>query len=188
MIKGVGHPQGEIPRTAPEKGKKSHSTPGEGTRNPGEPERPLTEKVTVGQTPVLEITYSRPAGVEPANYVLLRDLVARTLEEQGATFRITVDGREIGIRDLTPEQARELIADDGYFGVEQTSQRIFDFAVGLAGNDPARLEEILKGVEDGFRQAEKAFGGTLPEISYRTYDAIQDKLQKWSESFQSREG
>lgn len=186
MIKGIDNPQKEIPK-APEE-KIQH--PGASHRSGEGLERPLSDRVTVGQAPASEATYTRAARVDPVetSYLLLRDLVARTLEEQGATFRISLDGEEIGIRDLTPEQARELIADDGYFGVEQTAQRIFDFAVGLAGNDPTRLEAIRKGVEDGFRQAEKAFGGTLPDISYRTYEAIQDRLQKWKESFRGGEG
>ncbi len=73
-----------------------------------------------------------------------------------------------------------MVADDGYFGVEKTSQRIFDLAVGIAGGDPSRIEAVKSGVEKGFQEALKAFGDWLPEISYQTYDAVMEKLDEWA--------
>ncbi|MDO3377952.1 hypothetical protein [Geoalkalibacter halelectricus] len=114
-------------------------------------------------------------------FELLRQLVAKTLGEQGAAFSVSINGEDKGISDLTPEDAQKLIAEDGYFGVDQTSQRIVDFAIGLAGNDPSKLDQILAGVERGFNEAAQAFGGSLPEISYQTLDAIREKLDAWVE-------
>ncbi|WP_429884576.1 hypothetical protein [Geoalkalibacter halelectricus] len=114
-------------------------------------------------------------------FELLRQLVAKTLGEQGAAFSVAINGEDKGISDLTPEDAQKLIAEDGYFGVDQTSQRIVDFAIGLAGNDPSKLDQILAGVERGFNEAAQAFGGSLPEISYQTLDAIREKLDAWVE-------
>lgn len=151
-------------------------------------ERPAAQdRVSLGGAEASLVTYGREVSAEVVSesYLLLRDLVAKTLQEQGATFRLTINGVEKGIEDLTQAEAQELIAEDGYFGVEQTSERIVEFAIGLAGGDPGRLDAILQGIDQGFREAEKAFGGTLPEISYQTYDAIQEKLQQWRDSFQS---
>ncbi|SDM74612.1 hypothetical protein SAMN05660860_03105 [Geoalkalibacter ferrihydriticus] len=120
-------------------------------------------------------------------FMLLRDLVAKTLTEQGATFSLSINGEQKGIEDLSLEEAQALVADDGYFGVDQTSQRIVDFAIGLAGNDPSKLDEILAGVERGFQEAAQAFGGSLPDISYKTYDAIREKLDQWVAGFEKQE-
>ena len=81
---------------------------------------------------------------------------------------------------ITPAEAEELIGADGYFGVEQTAERIFQFAVGVAGNDPARLDAIKAGIDRGFAEAKEALGDWLPEISYATYDAVLAKLDEWA--------
>jgi len=113
---------------------------------------------------------------------LLRSLVLQIFEEQGLATKLSMGDRSIDIKSLTPGQAQELVAEDGYFGIEQTSERIFQGAIGIAGGDPARLDAILKGIEKGFAEADKAFGGTLPEISYKTRDAVLEKLSNWAEA------
>ncbi len=113
-------------------------------------------------------------------YDMLRGLVLNIFKEQGLDYNIETDNSEIDISTLTPEKAQELIADDGYFGVEKTSDRIFKFAVGMAGNDPAKLDSIRAGVENGFQEALDAFGGWLPDISYDTYDSVMEKLDNWA--------
>jgi len=111
---------------------------------------------------------------------MLQSLVANLLKEQGIDTKIVIgDNNEIDIATLTPDEAQALVADDGYFGVKQTSDRIFQFAVGIAGGDPSRIDAIKEGVDKGFQEALDAFGGTLPDISYDTYDTVMDKLDKW---------
>lgn len=74
------------------------------------------------------------------------------------------------ITELTPDEAKELISDDGFFGVSQTSQRVSSFVIGLAGDDLEALQEVRRGVIQGFEEAEKMWGGKLPEISYQTQE------------------
>lgn len=76
------------------------------------------------------------------------------------------------ITELTQEEAGELISEDGYFGVKNTAQRIFDFAAGSAGDDPERLQVARDAILKGFSEAEQFFGGSLPEISYKTLDKL----------------
>ncbi|MDD3801433.1 MAG: hypothetical protein PHV45_04465 [Desulfuromonas thiophila] len=150
---------------------------------------PQSDRVSLGQTPPASGLYS--ANLQPVDEIagdaqlnLLRQLVIQTFQEQGLATEIALGNETIDLQSLTPAQAQELVAEDGYFGVEQTSQRIVDFAIGLAGNDPSRLDAILSGVEKGFGEAEKAFGGTLPDISYATRDAVLQKLDDWAASFE----
>ena len=73
----------------------------------------------------------------------------------------------------TKAQAEKDIAEDGYWGVEQTSQRIFDFAMALTGGDDEKMEKMRSAFEKGFSQATKTWGQELPDISQRTYGAVQ---------------
>lgn len=79
----------------------------------------------------------------------------------------------------TKAQAQADIAEDGYWGVEQTSDRILDFAKALAGDDPDKADELLEAFKKGYEQATKSWGQDLPEISKNTYDAVLEKFDKW---------
>ncbi|MCI7557656.1 MAG: hypothetical protein MSS86_03365, partial [Lachnospiraceae bacterium] len=59
----------------------------------------------------------------------------------------------------------------GYWGVKQTSQRLFDFASALAGDDVEKMKEMQAAMEKGFKKATKAWGGDLPEICKQTLSA-----------------
>lgn len=145
------------------------------------PQRGVQDTVSLGNKPVDPGTYT--ASVSDADlgktFTMLRDLFATTLQEQGIALEVSTGDSTIDLQTLTPEQAQDLVAEDGYFGVENTAQRIFDFAVGLAGNDPSRVDAIRAGIEDGFARAEEAWGGTLPDISYETRDTLMAKLDDW---------
>lgn len=79
----------------------------------------------------------------------------------------------------TKAQAQADIAEDGYWGVEQTSERILSFAKALSGSDPEKADEMLAAFKKGFDQAKETWGGELPEISQRTYDAVIEKFNAW---------
>ncbi len=146
-------------------------------------EDPGGDRVSLGRSRPEAVTYS--AGLTPEElsspYELIRARLVALLQEQGVAVQLAAGNSKIDIASLTPEEARELIAEDGYFGVEQTSERIFQFVLGLAGNDPARLDEVLRGIDQGFAEAEKIWGGTLPDISYQTREALLDKISRWRE-------
>lgn len=78
----------------------------------------------------------------------------------------------------TKKKAQEAISEDGYWGVKQTSDRIVQFASALAGNDEKALDKMRDAFIKGYKQAEKTWGGKLPDISKRTYDAVLEKLDK----------
>jgi len=145
----------------------------------------VQDSVTISYHEEVTTTYSSSltiqTGDEQDQYNLLRGLVTNMLKEQGIDFRIANGDQTIDINEISREEATQLIADDGYFGVEQTSERIVDFAIGMAGNDPSRLEAIKEGIEKAFNEALEAFGDWLPDISYDTHDAVMGKLDTWAE-------
>ena len=82
----------------------------------------------------------------------------------------------------TKKQAEEDISEDGYYGVKQTSQRLFDFAKSLAGDDPDKLKKMQGAIEQGYKQAESAWGGELPQISKDTLDATNKLFDEYYKS------
>lgn len=140
------------------------------------------DTITLRSESTLSLTYTGKMEMnagDKAKYGMLQNLVASLLQKQGVNTKIAVGDSQIDIADITPEEAQELVSDDGYFGVEQTSERIFQFAVGIAGGDPSRIEAIKEGIDKGFSEAKKAMGDWLPDISYDTYDAVMTKLDDW---------
>ncbi len=97
--------------------------------------------------------------------------VANSDKDDESIWRFLAKG-DFTVDAATKAQAEADIADDGYWGVKQTSERILDFAKALAGDDPEKLENMRAAFEKGFAQAEKTWGGKLPEISQQTYDAV----------------
>ena len=85
----------------------------------------------------------------------------------------------------TKAQAQADIADDGYWGVEQTSDRIIDFATALTGGDPDKLEEMREAFKEGYEQATKTWGDELPEISKKTYEAVMQKFDDLAAQYAS---
>lgn len=79
---------------------------------------------------------------------------------------IGYDGKPI--TQLSPDEAKDLVSDEGFFGVSQTSQRVSSFVINLANDDAEALMEARNGVVKGFEQAQKMWGGELPEISSET--------------------
>ncbi len=142
----------------------------------------LKDRITLYSDSSSALTYSSSMTLdtgEGAKYDMLQGLVANLLKEQGINTKVMVGDIEVDISAVSPQEAKDLTDDDGYFGVAKTSDRIFQFAIGLAGGDPSRIDAIKEGVDKGFQEALKAFGGELPDISYDTYDAVMEKLDNW---------
>lgn len=114
----------------------------------------------------------------------LRSPVEQMMSKQTNTYGKANDiwkflaSGEYTVDPATKAQAQADIAEDGYWGVSQTSQRILDFATALTGGNPDKIEEMREAFKKGYAQAEKTWGGELPEISKKTYDAVMDGFDK----------
>ncbi|WP_172201235.1 hydrogenase-4 component G [Campylobacter sp. RM16188] len=94
-----------------------------------------------------------------------------------------IDYRSVGydgkdITSLNQDEAKALISEDGFFGITNTANRIADFVLNGAGDDLEMLKAGREGVVNGFKEAERLWGGNLPEISQQT---IQKTLEKIDE-------
>ena len=119
-----------------------------------------------------------------ARMAQLQSIVLRTINKQADTYGQATDmwkflaKGDFTVDAATKAQAQADIAEDGYWGIEATSSRIVDFAVALCGDDKDKLEEMKAAFEKGFKEAEKTWGGELPEICQRTYDKVFEKFDK----------
>ena len=90
------------------------------------------------------------------------------------------------IIELSQDEAKELVSDEGYFGVTQTSNRVANFVFSFAGDNLEILEKGREGIVKGFEEAKELFGGELPEISYKTQERtlalIDEKINSLKEN------
>ena len=94
-------------------------------------------------------------------------------------------GGEFTVDATTKAQAEKDISEDGYWGVKQTSQRLFDFASALAGDDVEQMKKMQAAMEKGFKLATKAWGRELPSISRDTMDAANKLFDDYYKSKES---
>lgn len=97
---------------------------------------------------------------------ILNFLSGKKVEGELSLKDIGYEGKPI--TELSSQEASELVSEEGFFGVNKTSQRVADFVFGFAGDDLSILEKGREGIVQGFEDAKKMWGGELPEISYKT--------------------
>lgn len=143
-----------------------------------EPSKDAKKTDTVTTKQKNEAIISRLKADAEARTQQLQQLVQQMISKQGnaygqandmwkflASGNFTVDAQ-------TKAQAQADIAEDGYWGVKQTSERIFDFAKALSGSDMDKMKEMQAAFEKGFKQATKTWGKELPQISQDTRSAV----------------
>ncbi len=166
--------------------KSTEATAAEATGVVYEPSSEATTATTKKYTANTELVAKLKADAD-ARTAQFKSLVEQLLTKQGKTFNTANDiwsilsSGDFTVDPATKAQAQADIAEDGYWGVEQTSQRILDFATALTGGDPDKIEEMRSAFQKGFDQAKEIWGGELPEISQKTYDAVMAGFDKMAE-------
>ncbi len=115
------------------------------------------------------------------------DMMTGVFTKQGFTAKTAEDDSfwrmfssgNLNVDLETKQAAREAISEDGYWGVKQTSERIFKMAQALAGDDPEKMKEMQAAVEKGYKAAGKAWGKELPEIAGQTIDAVNGMFENY---------
>lgn len=117
----------------------------------------------------------------------LRSLVEKMMTQQSTAYGQANDiwqflrNGNLKVDPATKLQAQKDIAEDGYWGVKQTSDRILSFATALTGGDPDKIDEMKAAFEKGYKKAEQVWGGNLPSICQQTYDAVLSGFDKMAE-------
>ncbi len=111
-----------------------------------------------------------------------KSMVEGMLNKQGFAARNSDDmwkmlaSGNFKVDAATAQAAKDAISEDGYWGVNQTSDRIFEMAKALTGGDSSKMDKMLEAFEKGFKQATKAWGKSLPDISNQTAAAVKQKF------------
>lgn len=100
-----------------------------------------------------------------------------------ATFR-EVAGK---VDQKTIDEAKESISEDGYWGVNQTSDRLVSMAIALSGGDTDKADTMMAAIEKGYKQATKAWGEDLPQICKDTMEATRQKMDDWKKGVTTAE-
>lgn len=117
----------------------------------------------------------------------MQSLVEKLLNKQKGTFDLSsatglADTFREAAKLASPEdilQAQKDVAEDGYWGVEQTSDRLVSMAIALSGGDTDKAEEMKEAITKGFKKATNAWGEDLPQLCQDTYDAAMKKMDDW---------
>ena len=137
---------------------------------------------------VAQATIDKLKADAEARYSQLASLVEKLMTKQGNTYQYAtlsdlmkgVQSGEVPVDAETVAQAKKDVAEDGYWGVEQTADRIVSFAKALTGGDTSKIEEMRAAIEKGYKAATKTWGDELPEISSKTHDRINELLDEWA--------
>ncbi len=110
----------------------------------------------------------------------LQDLVNQLLGKQANKFTSLADMyRNLQVDPETVKAAQEEISEDGYWGVEQTSDRMVSMAQALCGGDTSKADTMINAMKKGFEEALGAWGEDLPEICQKTIDTAIEKMEAW---------
>lgn len=124
----------------------------------------------------------------------LTNLVQKTISGQAGAYGkangndiwTLLSGGKVNVSATERAQAQKDIGEDGYWGVKQTSQRLFDFACALAGDDVEKMKKMQAAMEKGFKLATKSWGkDKLPGICGETFDAANRLFEEYYKSKES---
>lgn len=143
----------------------------------------FTQKISKDEVQDLKTQIS-----QNANDMMLKSTSLQSNIETGNDFESTYKDfqtflDDIGysgknIADLSQDEAADLVSEDGFFGITQTSDRIADFVIDGSAGDESMMRAGREGMIEGFKMAEEMWGGELPEISQKTMDAAIEKVDK----------
>lgn len=117
----------------------------------------------------------------------MNSLVQKLMGKQAEKFNLA-NGNNLAatFRDLagkvdqkTIDEAKESISEDGYWGVNKTSDRLVSMAIALSGGDTEKADEMMAAIEKGYKKATQAWGEDLPQICQDTLEATRQKMDDW---------
>lgn len=137
----------------------------------------IKNKGKLSETELLKLKLDQK--MNDAFYLMVQDV----MDGQNAGMKAAIEKllAERG-EEITPEmieEAKEDVAEGGFFSVESVTKRIMSFAKAISGNDPSKAALLRSAFEDGFKEASKIWGDSLPQISQDTYDSVMDAFDKW---------
>lgn len=119
-------------------------------------------------------TVSPDVGLSRTERMLLRSAMMGLLQEQKAAMALICRRQP-----TVPNQARQLIGDEGHFGVQRSSERMMALVETVAGRQEERyvavVDEMLRNIERIQRQPR----AELPQLALDTLNNVQQTLNTW---------
>jgi hypothetical protein len=117
----------------------------------------------------------------------MQTLVENLLGKQAGTFDLAnstnlADTFRQAAKAADPQtiaDAKDSISEDGYWGVNKTSDRMVSMAIALSGGDTSKADEMMAAIEKGYKKATSSWGEKLPQISEDTMKATRQKMSDW---------
>ncbi len=125
----------------------------------------------------------------------MQNLVEKLLNKQKGTFDLASLMKKDNVSGLnlsatfeeaaknadpdTIKAAQESISEDGYWGVNKTSDRLVSMAIALSGGDTDKADEMMSAIQKGYDRATAAWGKDLPDICKDTLEATKQKMDDW---------
>ena len=116
----------------------------------------------------------------------IRKLVATMLgndDASGQSFWAIRAGGNFKLNEADRAEAQQMVGEDGFFGVKQTSDRIMSFAKALVGEGAGeeKINSMRAAVQKGFDDVARMFGGfdKLPDVTKDTYKSIMKSFDDW---------
>jgi hypothetical protein len=117
---------------------------------------------------------------------------ANTFLKANATLSMDNDGMWRFLADgnftvdlETKTKAQEAISEDGEYGIKKTSERLFQFASALAGDDVEKMKKMQAAIQEGYAQATASWGKELPSICKDTIDATEKLFEEYYKKHES---
>ena len=109
--------------------------------------------------------------------------VSNLLDGTAESILSKIDFAGLGYMGKSPlamnqDELKELVGENGFFGVANTANRIADFVIQGAGDDPQKLQKGFEGMKKGFEEAQNLWGGKLPQISQDTINQALEMVSK----------
>jgi hypothetical protein len=125
----------------------------------------------------------------------MNSLVQKLLGKQAEKFDLANSSnlastfRELAgkVDQTTIDEAKASISEDGYWGVNQTSDRLVSMAIALSGGDTSKADELMAAIEKGYKQATQSWGEDLPQLCQDTMEATRQKMDDWKNGITTAE-
>lgn len=111
----------------------------------------------------------------------LLEMIRDTITKQAGKFN-GLGNLNININisiEISPVEGTTGLENDDEWGIDAVADRIMSMAESFVGEDSSMFATIKQAVLDGFADAEKKWGGELPQICQDTMKEIENRFDKW---------
>lgn len=141
-----------------------------------------TDKIDISKKQNSPVTYSNIKGKKGLGssevevlktqaeqaYENLRNIVEKLILNQSKGYKISTEIEKIQLSPEEVEAAKLSVSEEGEYGVKAVSDRLVNFAISVSGGDKSKFAVLVDAINEGFKAAQEAWGGQLPDICNQT--------------------